>query len=80
MPRSVTTLIAFENTSLASMKLVFTLVVSKVSLERAPSELAPITASSLTTVRTFSMRVTPCSTALLSASLGTAPPSRTSRL
>ena len=60
--------------------LALTLLVISVSLERAESELGAVSVSSLTMLRTFSMRITACSTAVLSASVGTSPVISTSRL
>ena len=80
MPRSVSTLNAFDNMSRASTNEAFTLLVRMVSLERLVSELLPITARSLTVERTFSTRASTCSTANRSASAGTSPVSSTRRL
>jgi hypothetical protein len=80
VPRSVSTFTACACRSLASTKVALTMPVSMASLERAVNELLPITASSLTTERTFSTRIAACSTAMRASALGTSPVSSTMRL
>ncbi len=66
--------------SLASTNEAFTLLVTMASLDRLASDDEPAISISLTVERTFSTRCTACSTAVLSASLGTSPVMSTTRL
>ena len=79
-PRSVVTLIALADKSLASMKDALTRVVINVSAERTPKEGSPITPSSSTISRTFSTWATKRATSALSVWVGTVPVINTRRL
>ena len=78
--RSVTTLKALSERSLASTRLAFTLPVIRVSLEREVRLLLGITASSLTTPRTLSTPRTTASICSRSLAVGASPVSSTWRL
>ena len=79
-PRSVTTLKALAERSLASTRLARTLPVMKVSLERCDSVLLGATTSSFTTERTLPEALAMPSTAASRSARGTSPLSSTTRL